>query len=62
MNHPLTDEIIEEIFNRHSTAKETLRAIYDRGFDDAIELITQRMGLAPFSATIEAKENFYNQQ
>ena len=35
MNHPLTDEMIGEIFDRHSTAQETLRAIYDLGWKNA---------------------------
>ena len=38
-----------------------MRAAYDKGFEDALEVI-HHMGLVPYSSLIEAKENYYNQE
>ena len=66
MTHPLTDEMCKQIQLHifHQTDEDCMRAAYDRGFEDAIEIIEQR-GLAHWSALYEAQEDFYiktNQQ
>ena len=70
MTHPLTDDLAEnialdatwssdigELVFRH----DDMRVAYDKGFNDAIELI-MRMGLAPHGAVADAQESFYKQQ
>ena len=66
--HPLTDEMCKQIqlhiFNQTDkegivVVADCMRDAYDRGFEDAIEIIEQR-GLAHWSALYEAQEDFYN--
>ena len=58
MTHPLTDEMIEQI-GQFDPDPDDMRDAYDRGFEDALDLIEQR-GLAHWSALYEAQEGFYN--
>ena len=66
MKHPLTHEmlwnIIEETDPDNCDKYEDFlyaRALYDKGFEDAIECIREA-GLAPHGALAEAQEDFYN--
>ena len=59
-NHPLTDEMCEEL-TIWCLPHDAMRAAYDKGFEDAVEYI-RKTRIANYAALHKVKESFYKQQ
>ena len=52
MTHPLTDEMVEEIFDRHSFAQEALRAAADWQLEQVMKFMEKHKKLFGGSGVI----------